>query len=137
MASRKIEDLRPDLQPVALEFLRRCTALEVNGVDIIFTCTYRSNDEQAALYASGRTKPGPILTHAEPGVSAHNFTLNGKPAARAFDYGVIVNGKYDAQGVHPAWAQAGRIAMELGLNWYGKPGAKFREMPHCELKKGA
>ena len=27
------------------------------------TCTYRSNDEQAALYAKGRTEPGSIVTH--------------------------------------------------------------------------
>lgn len=134
MASRRISDLHPDLRPIAIEFLRRCGELEKDGVDIILTCTYRDNAEQAALYASGRTKPGPVLTHAQPGESAHNAMLKGEPAARAFDYGVIVNGKYDAQGVHPAWGKAGRIAMELGLNWYGKPGSKFREMPHCEMK---
>ena len=37
---------------------------------------------------------------------------------------------------HPAWQQAGQIGMELGLNWYGRPGAPFREFPHFELKRG-
>ena len=30
----------------------------------------------------------------------------------------------------------GKIGMALGLNWYGRPDAPFREFPHFELKKG-
>lgn len=39
-----------------------------------FTITYghRSNEEQAALYAQGRTTPGAIVTWAKPGESKHN-----------------------------------------------------------------
>jgi len=33
------------------------------------------------------------------------------------------------------WQTLGRIGMELGLNWYGEPGAKFREFPHFQLKE--
>ena len=133
MASRQIEDLHPDLQGKAKQFLFLCEQ-QIPDAEIIIVCTYRSDLEQAQLYALGRTKPGNVVTRAKPGQSAHNATLDGRPAARAFDFGVIVGGKYDAAGKHPAWEQAGQIAMNLGLNWYGRPGAPFREMPHCQLK---
>lgn len=134
MPSRQLEHLHPDLQPLAREFLRRCEAAKL---DILVTCTYRSNDEQNQLYAQGRNgKPGKIVTYAKGGQSAHNHTIQGKPAARAFDIVPLVAGKPVWDAAHPAWKEAGRIGMELGLNWYGRPGAKFREMPHFELNKG-
>jgi peptidoglycan L-alanyl-D-glutamate endopeptidase CwlK len=132
MSSRKIEDLHKDLQPLATEFMRRCDA---DGLHVFLVCTYRSGDEQNALYDQGRTKPGAIVTRARAGQSAHNNTdAQGKPAAKAFDIGVLLNGKYDGEGKSPDWQKAGKIGMDLGLNWYGAPSAPFREMPHFQLK---
>lgn len=37
----------------------------------------RSEDRQAWLYASGRTRPGPIVTKAGPGDSYHQYGLAG------------------------------------------------------------
>lgn len=134
MPSRRIEDLHPDLQPICREFMRRCESV---GLDILITCTYRSNEEQDQLYAQGRnSKPGPRVTNAKGGQSEHNFTIKGKPAARAFDIVPLVNGKPVWDDKHPAWQQAGRIGMALGLNWYGRPTAPFREFPHFGLAKG-
>lgn len=134
MPSRKIEDLHPDLQPVCREFLRRC---EAAGLDILITCTYRSAAEQSQLYAQGRNgNPGPRVTNARAGQSAHNFLLDGRAASRAFDIVPLVNGKPMWSDKHPAWQQAGLIGMELGLNWYGRPDAAFREFPHFELQRG-
>lgn len=132
MPSRKIEDLHPELQPLCREFQKRCDA---QGVDALITCTWRSGAEQDELYAQGRTKPGLKVTNARAGQSAHNATLNGKPAARAFDVVPLVNGKAMWDAKHPAWQVMGCIGMELGLNWYGRPGAPFREFPHFELAK--
>ena len=36
-------------------------------------CGTRTYDEQAELYAQGRTKPGPKVTNSPPGYSWHNF----------------------------------------------------------------
>jgi peptidoglycan L-alanyl-D-glutamate endopeptidase CwlK len=36
------------------------------------TCTHRTNEQQAAVWAQGRTTPGKIVTWAEPGESPHN-----------------------------------------------------------------
>ena len=134
MASRRIEDLHPDLQALAREFLRRC---EAAGLDILVTCTWRSNDEQNQLYAQGRNgQPGARVTNARGGQSAHNHTIKGQPASRAFDIVPLLGGKPVWDDKHPAWQEAGRIGMALGLNWYGKPSAKFREYPHFELNAG-
>lgn len=48
----------------------------------------RTIEEQDALYAQGRTRPGKIVTNAKGGSSYHNYGL-------AFDYAKLVNGKID------------------------------------------
>lgn len=146
MASRRIEDLHPKLRPIAEQFLREC---ELRGLDVLVTCTYRSNAEQEALYAQGRSKPGAIVTKARAGQSRHNNTQNGAPAALAFDVAPLRHGKPvwgtkgngidndpsdDDKDDLELWQRLGEIGMKLGLNWYGKPGAPFREYPHFELK---
>jgi peptidoglycan L-alanyl-D-glutamate endopeptidase CwlK len=132
MSSRSLSDLHPKLRPVAEQFLARCKAA---GLDILLTCTYRSAAEQNELYAQGRTKPGQIVTRARGGQSAHNFELDGKPAAKAFDIVPLVLGKPVWDNQHPDWQKAGEIGMALGLNWYGAPNAPFREFPHFQLKE--
>ena len=97
MSSRKITDCHPTLQPLVQQFLHNCTA---SGVDVLITCTWRSPEEQESLYAQGRTKPGKIVTNARAGQSAHNYTLNGLPAALAIDVVPMRNGK-------PVWGLSG------------------------------
>ena len=128
--SRDINHLYPALQPLCREFITQAAAMDI---DVLITCTYRSNAEQNELYAQGRSKPGLIVTRARGGQSAHNFTINGKPASKAFDVVPIVNGKPMWNEGHPAWAKLGEIGESLGLNWYGKPDARFKEKPHFQL----
>jgi len=139
MSSRRIEDLHPDLQPLARLFLERCTARQV---DVLIVCTYRSNDEQASLYAQGRGTPGAIVTNAKPGQSKHNFTIGGRPAARAFDAVPLLHGKPAWEDPRDkdtdwrndfGWRVMGEVAAELGLVWYGAPGSRFPEAPHFQL----
>jgi len=140
MASRSLADLHPDLRPLAERFVARCKERQV---DVLITDTYRSNDEQAALYAKGRTAPGKIVTRAKPGQSAHNATIDGKPAARAFDAVPLLNGRAiyeDPRDIDGDWSNdfgwrvMGEVAAELGLEWYGRPGSPFREAPHFQLR---
>lgn len=139
MASRRIEDLHPALQPLAREFVSRCAARQV---DVLIVCTYRDGAEQDALYAQGRTAPGAKVTNARAGQSAHNHTIDGKPAARAFDAVPLLHGKpiwedprdADADWTNDfGWKVMGEVAAELGLIWYGRPGSAFREAPHFQL----
>ena len=61
-----------------------CTAWEVAVTRFIeqhgvlqlkpfLTCTFRSKNTQADLYAQGRTAPGKRVTNAKPGESLHNY----------------------------------------------------------------
>jgi peptidoglycan L-alanyl-D-glutamate endopeptidase CwlK len=131
MASRRIEDLHPSLQPLARDFIAKAQAA---GLDPLITCTYRSNAEQAELYAQGRTKPGKVVTNARPGQSLHNHTEGGKPAAKAFDIVPLVQGKPQWQATHPHWHQLGALGKSLGLEWAGD-WRTFREYPHFQLPK--
>ena len=130
MASRKIEDLHPTLQFITRTFLAKAL---IEGIDVLITCTYRSNTEQDELYAQGRTKPGKVVTNAKAGQSKHNFTIDGKPASKAFDVVPMIGGKpmWDAQ--HPSWQKLGKIGMDLGLEWAGN-WKSFKEFPHFQLK---
>lgn len=144
MSSRNIYDLHPLLQPLANAFLQRC---EAAGIDILITTTFRSRQEQDQLYTLGRTvrshvgpwdarRPlGRIVTNAKGGQSEHNFIQHGAPASLAFDFVPLISGKPIWDERSPLWKQAGEIGMDLGLNWYGAPGAPFKEYPHMCLKE--
>src|SRR3990167_9802244 len=114
MASRTLRDLHPKLRILAASFVTKCTESNIN---ILITCTYRSNEEQAIEYAKGRTTPGPKTTNATPGTSKHNFTLDGKPASKAFDVVPMVNGKCLWNSKAPEWQLIGKIGTDLGLEW--------------------
>ena len=128
MSSRKLTDLHPLMQPMVTRFLANARAA---GIDLLVTCTYRSNEEQAALYAIGRTKPGRIVTNAKPGRSTHNNTLNGKPAALAVDVVPLRDGKPVWSASDPVWKRVGEIGEKVGLEWAGR-WTTFREFPHFQ-----
>lgn len=107
MASREAKYLHPKLQRAWAEMDR---LMDEAGYDAFLTCTHRSNDEQAALYAQGRTKPGRIVTRCKPGMSRHNSL-----PAMAFDIGILVNGKCDWNTRSDAWKKAVEIGNSLGL----------------------
>lgn len=128
MSSRKLTDLHPQMQPMVTRFLANARAA---GIDLLVTCTYRSNEEQAALYAIGRTKPGRIVTNAKPGRSTHNNTLDGKPAALAVDVVPLRDGKPVWSASDPVWKRVGEIGEKVGLEWAGR-WTTFREYPHFQ-----
>ncbi len=97
MASRALSDLHPTVSSMAQLALNECRR---KGLEVLVTCTYRSNLEQDELYAQGRTKPGPIVTNARGGQSAHNFTMGGRPAALGLDIVPLRLGK-------PVWGLKG------------------------------
>lgn len=125
MSSRSLNLLHYQFRPLVDQFLDACAAKEI---DLLVTCTLRSNDEQAALYAQGRTAPGKRVTNAPPGKSAHNYGL-------ALDVVPMVNGKPDWDGSHPVWQTIGDIGIECGLQWAGSPGFPFHELAHFQHPK--
>lgn len=88
---------------------------------------FRSYAEQMKLWAQGRTQPGPKVTNAAAGESAHNFGI----AADFCRDGVI-----DRRGLQPDWkpesyAKLGELAGKHGLAWGGN--WQFKDYPHVQL----
>lgn len=116
-------------------YARFAIAMTAANISFIVTCTYRNNEDQAALYAQGRSSPGRIVTNARPGQSEHNKTgADGKPASHAFDIAILENGKIDWSTANPKWKQAGAIGKSVGLEWAGD-WITFKEYPHFQLPK--
>lgn len=151
MASREIRHLSQDMQVLYNKFNDRCrrdTWFLKEGITVLLICTYRSNEEQDALFAQGRTKPGRIVTNAKAGKSKHNTALpNGTPAAEAFDVvplrhgkpiwgtagdGIDDNDADDSTDDMEVWQRVGEHGVAVGLKWYGTPGSAFREFPHFQ-----
>lgn len=120
--SRKIEDLRPDMQVLANKFLALCKEREI---DVLVTCTLRDNAYQDYLYAQGRTRPGAKVTNAKGGESSHNFGV-------ALDFVPLTDGKPDWNDLSK-FRTVGKIAEEVGLEWGGR-WITLTDMPHVQLK---
>lgn len=125
MASRKIEDLHPLMQPIAREFLQRIDDI-LGSYQAFITDGFRSNEEQTELYAQGRTKPGKIVTYAQAGQSPHNYGL-------AIDIAFRPDGSKKAEWNMDMYRRIEGLARELGLTWGGS-WSNFKDNPHYELR---
>lgn len=128
MSSRKLSDLHPKVAIMAEGWLRESRDL---GLDLLITCTLRTNEEQSRLYAQGRTTPGRIVTHARAGQSFHNYGL-------ALDFVPLVEGKptWKTTGADlELWTLAGELAEEHGFEWAAR-WERFKEYPHIQATFG-
>lgn len=102
------------------------------GITIEVISGLRSWQQQAALYAQGRTKPGAIVTKARPGSSWHNYGL-------AIDLGLFANGKYldsaDPKRADRIYKELGALAATMGIEWAGT-WKTFTESPHFQNRFG-
>ena len=122
--SRKIEDLHLIVQPMARAFVDECRRV---GIEVLITSTYRDAESQDALYAQGRTKPGPRVTNARAGQSMHNWRV-------ALDFVPTVAGKPQWNDL-AAFARCGAIAEAIGFEWAGR-WKTFRELAHIQYTAG-
>jgi len=125
-SERNIATLHPDLQPRAVAFISAAKNLAAQrGLDVKCICGLRSFDEQAALYAKGRTAPGKIVTKAPAGHSMHNFGL-------AIDLGVFSRDGKTYHGHHALYRELGPLGESLGFEWGGR--WKFVDEPHYQFR---
>jgi peptidoglycan L-alanyl-D-glutamate endopeptidase CwlK len=112
--------------------------LEAQQVPVLVYCVYRSPAAQAILYAQGRTKPGPIVTMAKPGQSAHNRQVAGQPASDAFDACPMIHNRptWDTTGeALRIWNAMGVAAETLGLEWGRHYAALGGDWSHFQLNR--
>lgn len=120
--SRDLNELHHDIKMKAVQLLEDCKNA---GIDILITCTYRDDEAQNWIYASGRTRKGKVLTNARAGESKHNHR-------KAFDFVVMVGGKCDWNDAS-AYERVGAMGEKIGLKWAGRWRGKLKELVHFEI----
>lgn len=96
------------------------------GVRLVPVMGTRTEDEQAALYAQGRSAPGSIVTNAGPGQSLHNYGL----AVDLVPADLVDTPNWSPDS--PLWAVVGQAANAAGLEWGGN-WTSFVDRPHVQL----
>lgn len=122
---RQLNELLPMVEKAAQAAVQEC---EQSGWPLLITCTYRSGEEQEALYAQGRIKPGPKVTNARAGQSFHQYRV-------ALDLYPMVGGKPDFSGKHPNWLKIAAVFKKHGFEW-AYEWKRFKEMPHFQMTGG-
>lgn len=118
-SEKNLATVQPQLQKLGRELLRRLAAEKLTFKIIQGR---RTQAEQDALYAKGRTAPGPKVT----------WTRNSRHlTGRAIDIALF-------HGKNPVWQskhydRAGQIGEELGLVWGGRWKGGKTDRPHFEL----
>ena len=136
----KMEKVHPKL----VEVMK--AAITDSPFDFRITSGARTTEEQKALYALGRTKPGKIATYANGVTSKSNHQIKSDGFGHAVDIfpcGVIENGVYRKFTSEEGYddkklklianhilvvAKSKNINIEWGGNW------KMKDTPHFELK---
>ena len=121
--ARDINLLYPTVKALAEKLVAECEKQELK---IKITDTLRTQAEQNALYAQGRTKPGNKVTNAKYPQSNHCWGI-------AFDFC-----RNDGQGAYNDndgfFSKVGQVGKALGLDW-GGDWTSFVDKPHFEYDK--
>ena len=116
---RDINALSPVAQKACRAFLAAC---EKEGLPVLITETYRSQERQDYLYAQGRTRAGKVVT----------WTRNSRHTGRmAWDICKNVKGQEYADAAF--FVKCGAIAKRLGITWGGIWDTP--DQPHFEVTK--
>ena len=116
--------LVPEVAELAKRHIEACSA---EGIELVIVQSVRTMEEQAAIYARGRTASGKAVTAAKPGMSWHNY-------GRAYDVAVIEGGRIDWKS--PKYARAGELGKSLGLVWGGDFKSVRGDLGHFEFHPG-
>jgi peptidoglycan L-alanyl-D-glutamate endopeptidase CwlK len=130
-SERNIASLLPKAQVIARAFM----AVAVTApFQVKMLSGLRTYAEQNALFAQGRTKPGPKVTNARGGQSNHNFGI-------AWDVGIFVDGVYYTgknAKQERAYDDLGALVKSkfVGVLGWGGDWKKMKDKPHYQLVAG-
>lgn len=134
--------LHPAVRQEVIDTIRQIEAGLPETAKIRIVQGLRTIAEQNAIYAQGRTKPGPIVTNAKGGSSYHNYGLafdfalmydkdgNGTFEALSWD----INYDFDKDGVKD-WQEVVRAFKAKGWKW-GGDWTNTKDNPHLEKSFG-
>jgi peptidoglycan L-alanyl-D-glutamate endopeptidase CwlK len=122
--ARSLDELHPKVATMCRGLLAEAL---LQGVSLMVTETYRSPERQEWLYASGRTRPGAVVTNIKT-LGAHSFRV-------AFDVVPLTADKKANWNDSAGFAKAGAIGGKLGLEWGGNWKSPV-DMPHFQFLGG-
>jgi len=120
ISAARIKDLHPAMRPLAIKLLQEARK---KGINLRITSGLRTPEEQDALFAQGRTKPGGKVTNAQRWQSYHNYGL-------AVDV-VPMNAINQPEWNSSRWNEIGALGKSLGLRW-GGDFRSIKDKPHFE-----
>lgn len=133
----KLDSLNAYVKVKAEQLEKNANKRLTGPYEMRYTHGYRSNKEQDAIYAQGRTTPGNIVTNAKGGQSMHNyglavdfalFTRDGKKVVWDTKSDFDKDGKAD-------WMEVVEEAKKLGFEW-GGDWKNFVDSPHFQMTAG-
>lgn len=122
----RLQLLHPEIREDAIAAYNESVKRTPVGVHPFVTQTRRSFEEQAHLYAQGRTAPGQKVTNAKPGQTYHNYDL-------ALDFVLLIGGKM-VWKVDENWMIVVNCFKKHGFTWGGDWTGKFKDYPHLEKR---
>lgn len=120
ITEQRINELHPKIRAEVLALFQKADTILTGNATLRIVQGLRTIAEQDALFAKGRTAPGPKVTNARGGQSYHNFGL-------AFDIALLIDGKkiswdtakdYDGDKVAD-WMEFVKLAEAAGYEWGG------------------
>ena len=119
ISESRLQELHPELARRVRKLSDKCQA---NGIELRVSQGLRTWDQQDALYAQGRTEPGPIVTNAPGGHSLHNFGLSADIVPADPHFPVFTP---DWNAMDSRWQQVLMLAKTCQLS----EGAQWRTFP--------
>lgn len=92
----------------------------------------RTADEQAKLFAQGRTVPGKVVTNCDGVVKKSNHQAKDDGFGYAVDCCFTAGEPF---GDKRPWAAFGALAVAAGLKWGGNWTGTLVDRPHIEITK--
>lgn len=127
LSETRIAKLHPKVRDIFTKFIEECEAMDPE-ITLRVSQGLRTFPEQDALYAKGRTTPGPKVTNSKAGQSYHNYGL-------AIDLVELDGNKNEIVDWNFDMGKLEAISKKYGLTW----GGNFRSLkdkPHFELSFG-
>lgn len=138
---KRIEDIHPKLREELRQIYKEICQVLGGKAGCRFVQVFRTFEEQNALYAQGRTKPGPKVTDAKGGQSYHNYglgvdfclTYDKNADGRISSDEIIWNRNTDLDNDKLIdWMEVVKVFTKYGWVW----GASWKDYPHFEKSFG-
>lgn len=129
-------DRLKDVHPyVARRIEKILNAMFALGWPMFVVSGLRTDDQQRALYAQGRTKPGSIVTNVDGTVKKSMHQRQATGYGHAVDLAFVddpITLKIETWDVKQPWQVYGTMAEAYGLTWGGR-WTSIVDRPHVEL----